>query len=322
MSSPPDTRTPGGAHRSLVFRFGLPILLLVSLGILPRLGLSPYTSRLFFVTYVWIATGVAWNMLGGFAGQVSFGFAVFYGLGAYTTAFAINGGVNPYLAFLMGGVVASAASLLVGLPTFRLHGPYFAIATIGVSEAVRVVMSNLDVTGGASGYRIVEHLRFNFREHYYTALALAAVALGISMILRGSKLGLGLIAIREDEGAAADVGVNPYASKLLIHALSAAMVGVAGGIFARYSAFIHPDGVFAFQTSVVILLMPIIGGIGTLWGPVLGGAMYGAVHEEMVARFPQLHLLLYGVLLILIILFEPRGIVGLVGRITRRMRRA
>jgi branched-chain amino acid transport system permease protein len=226
------------------------------------------------------------------------------------------------MSFLLAGLVASAASLLVGLPTFRLRGPYFAIATIGVSEAVRVVMTNLDFTGGASGYRIVERAPFSYVEHYYTGLMLAAIAVAISMALLGSKFGLGLVAIREDEGAAADVGVNPFASKLAVHALAAALVGAAGGVFARYAAFIHPDGVFGFQTSVAILLMPIIGGIGTIWGPVIGAAVYGIVHEEVVAKFPQLHLLLYGILLILIILFEPRGVVGLLGRASRRLVKA
>jgi branched-chain amino acid transport system permease protein len=210
----------------------------------------------------------------------------------------------------------------VGLPTFRLRGPYFAIATIGVSEAVRVVMTNLDFTGGASGYRIVERVPFSHIEHYYTGLMLAAIAVAISMALPGSKFGLGLVAIREDEGAAADVGLNPFASKLAVHALAAALVGAAGGVFARYAAFIHPQGVFGFETGVAILLMPIIGGIGTIWGPVIGAAVYGIVHEEVVAKFPQLHLLLYGILLILIILFEPRGVVGLLGRASRRLVRA
>lgn len=322
MNSPSSPLAARGSLLSRIARFALPLLLLAALGILPAIGISPYASRLFFVTFVWIVTSVAWNLVGGVTGQVSFGFAVFYGLGAYTTALAINGGVNPYLSFLLAGAVASVGSLFVGLPTFRLRGPYFAIATIGVGEAVRVVMSNLDFTGGASGYRIVEHIRFNYAHHYYTALVFAAVAVAASMVLRTSKLGFGLVAIREDEDAAADVGVNPYTAKLAVHALAAAMVGAAGGVFARYAAFIHPDGVFAFQTSVAIVLMPIIGGIGTVWGPVIGAAIYGVVQEEVVARFQQIHLLLYGVLLILIILFEPRGIVGILGRATRRFQRA
>jgi len=303
-------------------RVVLPALLFAALTVLPSLGPGPNIIRLAFFTLVWITTSVAWNLLGGFTGQVSFGFAVFYGLGAYTAALAINAGVHPYLAFLSAGVMAAGASLLIGLPTFRLRGPYFAIATIGVSEAVRVVMTNLAFTGGASGYRIMERGAFHQNDHFYTALVLAAVAVAVSSALRRSAFGLGLLAIREDEEAAADSGVNPFASKLLVHALSAALCGAAGGVYARYAAFIHPQGVFGFHVSVAILLMPIIGGIGTVWGPVIGGAVYGVVQEEIVAAFPQIHLLLYGTLLILIILFEPLGVIGLLGRSFRRVQHA
>ena len=311
-----------GFARARFRRAAPPLLLLSILIALPLFGLGPNWTRLLFVTLVWITTSVAWNLLGGFAGQVSFGFAVFYGLGAYTAALSINAGINPYLAFLLAGITASAASLLVGLPTFRLRGPYFAIATIGVSEAVRVVMTNLAVTGGASGYRIVERGAFRQIDHYYTALGLAGVALLVSLYIRGSKFGLGLIAIREDEEAAADAGVNPFTYKLSAHAVAAALTGIAGGVFARYAAYIHPHGVFAFHTSVAVLLMPIIGGIGTIWGPVLGGAVYGLVQEELIANFPQIHLLLYGVFLILIILFEPGGIVGLLRKLFRWIEKA
>lgn len=314
-----------GAGGSAVSRYApraLPLLLLVVLAALPWMGLSPNSTRLLFVTFGWITTSVAWNLLGGFAGQVSFGFAVFYGLGAYSTALAINAGVNPYPSFLLGAIAGAVASLLIGLPTFRLQGPYFAIATIGVSEAVRVVMTNLGVTGGASGYRIVERRTFHQVEHFYTALALAAVAIAVSMVVRGSKFGLGLIAVREDEEAAADLGVNPFTSKLWAHALAAALVGAAGGVYARYAAFIHPGGVFAFHTSVAILLMPIIGGVGTIWGPVIGGAVYGIVEEELIAAFPQFHLLLYGSFLVLIILFEPGGVVGLLRKAFRLLEKA
>jgi len=307
-------------HRPGALGTALSFLLLAVLIVLPFVGLGPNRTRLLFVTFVWIATSVAWNLLGGYAGQVSFGFAVFYGIGAYTAALSINAGINPYLSFVFGAAAAALASLLVGIPTFRLRGPYFAIATIGVSEAVRVVMTNLAITGGASGYRILEHRPFRQLEHYDTALALAATAVAISILIRRSKFGLGLIAIREDEDAAADAGVNPFAYKLAAHAVAAALTGAAGGVFARYAAYIHPGGVFAFHTSVAILLMPIIGGIAAIWGPVIGGAVYGLVEEEIVAAFPQFHLLLYGVFLILVILFEPGGIVGLFGKLHRRMR--
>jgi len=313
----PKTETAPESLAPRVLRAGMPLLLLAVLLLLPLGDIGANRTKVLFLTFVWICASVAWNILGGFAGQASFGFAVFYGLGAYTSAVAINGGINPYLTYALAAAVATLASLFIGLPTFRLRGPYFAIATIGVSEAVRVIMTNLGFTGGASGYRITEHVPFRQTEHYYTGLALAALAVAASILIRRSRFGLGLRAIRDDQEAAADSGVNPYASKLAAHAVAAALTGVAGGVYARYAAFISPDGVFAFQRSVSILLMPIIGGVNTIWGPVLGGGVYGVVEEELSARFPEFHLLLYGVLVILIILFEPGGLMGLLGRLRR-----
>jgi len=301
-----------GASSPYKFAVALaPFLLVAILALLPLLEPGSETIRLLFVTFVWVTVSVAWNLLGGFGGQVSFGFAVFYGLGAYAAALSLNRGISPILSFLLAGSVAVLASLLVGLPTFRLKGPYFAIATIGASEAVRVVMTNVSITGGASGYRIMETGTFHQLQHFYAALALAVIAVAISMLVQRSKFGLALIAIREDEEAASDLGVNPFRAKLLAHALAAALTGAAGGVYARYAAFIHPQGVFAFSVGVAILLMPIIGGVGTVWGPVIGAVVYGLVHEELIASFPQLHLLLYGSLLILIIFFEPGGVMGL-----------
>ncbi len=301
-------------------RLVLPGLLLVVLALLPTAGLTPNLIRLLFITFVWVTASLGWNLLGGFTGQVSFGFAVFYGLGAYTAALMIDRGVNPYLSFLGAALIPALASFFIGLPTFRLRGPYFAIATIGVSEATRVIMNNLAITGGASGFRIVEHRPFRQVDHYYTALAMAALAVAVSFLIQHSKFGMGLRAIKQDEEAAADLGVNPYAYKLAIHAVAAALTGMAGGVFARYAAFIYPQGVFSFQTSVYILLMPVIGGIGTVWGAVLGGVVFGMVEEQLVANFPQIHLLLYGSLLILIILAEPDGLAGLLGKLFRRLR--
>jgi branched-chain amino acid transport system permease protein len=306
---------------SIVAKAAPLLLLLIVVAAIPAIHPGPNVIRLIFVTLVWVATSVAWNILGGFAGQVSFGFAVFYGLGAYATAISYNAGVGRFASILIGACVALLASLLVGLPTFRLKGPYFAIATIGVSEATRVVMTNLEITGGASGYRIMETGIFNQRLHFYISLALAGVAVALSMLVRYSKFGLALIAIREDEEAASDLGVNPFRAKLLAHALGAALTGAAGGVYVGYAAFIYPQGVFGFDISVAILLMPIIGGLGTVWGPVIGAVVYGLVHEELIASFPQFHLLLFGSLLILIILFEPGGVMGLVDRFIRFVRR-
>jgi branched-chain amino acid transport system permease protein len=298
----------------------LPWLLFTVLLLLPTAHLSPNIIRLLFGTAVWITCSVAWNLLGGFTGQVSFGFAVFYGLGAYAAALMINAGRSPYFAFLAAAGVAMLASFLVGLPTFRLRGPYFVIATIGVGEATRVVMNNLNITGGASGLRVLETGPFRQLEHYYTAIVLVGMAVAVSALIAHSKFGLALRAIKQDQDAAADLGVNPYMSKLWIHAVAAALTGMAGGAYARYHAFIYPGDVFAFQTSISILLMPVIGGIGTVWGPVLGGLIFGMVEEELTVHFQNTHLLLYGSLLILIILFEPDGLLGLLRRLFGRKR--
>jgi branched-chain amino acid transport system permease protein len=166
----------------------------------------------------------------------------------------------------------------------------------------------------------VESGRFRPLEHYYTAIALVSLAVIVSIIIAGSKFGLALRAIKQDQDAAADVGVNPYTSKLWVHAIAAALTGMAGGVYARRAGFFYPGDVFAFQTSVSILLMPVIGGIGTVWGAVLGGIVFGIVEEELVARFPEIHLLIYGSLLILIILFEPNGLMGLLRRLSRLVR--
>lgn len=310
MKAAPGRSRSAGAVGAL----GLAVLLL-----LPLAGPQGNLIRLLLVTLLWVTTSLAWNLLGGVTGQVSFGFAVFYGLGAYASAFAINAGINPYVAFAAGGLVAAMGSILVGIPAFRLRGPYFAIATIGVNEAVRIVMSNLEVTGGASGLRLVASLRYSQEENYYTALGLATLAFLVSWYVMRSPFGLALRAIREDEDAAADLGVPPFGCKLAVHALAAFLTGMAGGAFARYTAYIHPEGVFAFATSVSILLMPVIGGLGTLLGPVIGAVVYSIVQEEMVVHFPQFHLLLYGSLLIVIVLFEPGGLVGLGRRLARRI---
>ncbi len=307
---------------SRFIRYVPPLGLLVVLAVLPVVGVTPNAARLLFISFVWITASVAWNILGGYAGQVSFGFAVFYGIGAYIAAMLIDGSkVNPYLAFLIAGAGAAIASVLIGLPTFRLRGPYFAIATIGVSEAVRVIATNLDITGGASGLRIAELRPFRQAEHYYSALVVAAAAIAISALIARHKFGLGLLAINQDEDAAADTGVNPFSYKLQAHAIAAFLTGLAGALFARYAAFISPSSVFAFQNSVTILLMPVIGGLGTVWGPVIGGVVVGVIEEEIVAYFPQVHLLIYGGLLILIVLVEPGGILGAVRRVQRWIRR-
>lgn len=296
-----------------------------ALGVL--LSLVPLVARtditllnLGFFTFLYIAQGMGWNILGGFAGYVSFGYAAFFGLGAYTTALLWLHGWPPVLTYPVGGVVAAVFSLVVGVPTLRLVGPYFSIATIGVGEAMRVLMLNLDrITGGASGLNLPTVVPGK-AWFYLAALFFAALSYAVAAWVRSSWFGLGLQALRMDLEAAEALGVPTALFKNLAHVLSAFLVGACGGLYATYLQYVHPDTVFSFTESISLVLIALIGGLGTLWGPVLGGVVFFAVQDYVQASYPTFHLLVYGILLILVLLFEPRGLVGLVDRFQRLRR--
>jgi branched-chain amino acid transport system permease protein len=267
-----------------------------------------------FFTLLYVAQGLAWNILGGFAGYVSFGYAAFFGLGAYTTALLWLHGWIPAATFPLAGLAAAAFSLVVGVPTLRLAGPYFSIATIGVGEAMRILMLNLDrVTGGASGLNLPTVVPSK-AWFYMAALVVAAVSYATAVWIRSSRFGLGLAALRLDLDAAETLGVRTALFKNLAHIISAFLVGVCGGLFATYFQYLHPDTVFSFTESISLVLIALIGGLGTIWGPILG------VQDYLQTSYPTFHLLVYGVLLIVILLFEPRGLVGVASRITARRR--
>jgi branched-chain amino acid transport system permease protein len=264
----------------------------------------------------------AWNLLGGFAGQVSLGYSAFVGIGAYTTVLLSLAGWNPTLTLPIGALLAVAFSVAVGLPTFRLRGPYFTIATIGVGEAVRVIASGVAFTGGSSGLRMPPGT-FDFTGNYYSIVLLALFTLGVVGWLQQHSFGLGLEAIRQDIDAAEALGVSSTRLKLEAHAISAALVALAGGLYAINFQYIGPGNVFDFRLSLNIVLMPIVGGMGTVVGPVLGAALFTYLQDRVLAS-PTLnasYLFIYGGLLILVMLFEPRGIVGLFERLVRRLPR-
>jgi len=288
----------------------------VALALVPLLAPHNITLlNLGFFTFLYVAQGLAWNILGGFAGYVSFGYAAFFGLGAYTTALLWLGGWTPVATFPAAGLVAAAFSLIIGVPTLRLTGPYFSIATIGVGEAMRILMLNLDrITGGASGLNLPTAVPSK-GWFYIAALIMAAVAYATASWIRTSRFGLGLAALRMDLDAAETLGVRTALFKNVAHMISAFLVGVCGGLFATYFQYLHPDTVFSFTESISLVLITLIGGLGTIWGPILGAAVFYAVQDYLQTSYPSFHLLVYGVLLIVILLFEPRGLAGLAARI-------
>jgi branched-chain amino acid transport system permease protein len=264
----------------------------------------------------------AWNILGGFAGQVSIGYSAFLGIGAYTTALLSLKGLNPWLTLPLGAALGVIFSVLIGLPTFRLRGPYFTIATIGVSEAIRVLASGVSFTGGSSGLRMPPD-SFHFESNYAAVIFLAAAAVAISWAIRESSLGRALQAVRQDIDAAEALGIDSTRVKLRAHAISAALVSIAGGLFAMNFQYIAPGSVFDFRLSLSIVLMPIVGGVGTIAGPILGAVIFSYMQIKLLSS-PALrdsYLFLYGGLLMLIMLFEPKGLVGLWMRLRNSVRR-
>ncbi len=325
----------------------LAVLALAFLAALPILFRGSYWQNLGFITFLFAGMSVAWNILGGYGGQVSFGHATFLGLGAFTTAaIALRTGIAPPLTIPIAGLVAMLYGLLWGYPTLRLRGPYFSIATIGIGEATRLLMINLDdllrdapwlnelvksrpLTGGASGLtlRTPSDIQSYALNYYYAALAFMVMVMVISWWIRRSRFGLALFAINMDADAAETLGVSTARVKVLALMVSAFLVGIGGSLYAQYFLFIDPREMFSFQNSIAMVLMPIIGGIGTLWGPVVGAVVFTVVQDRVsTAHFElgalsinlvQFNLLLYGTLLVLIILFEPGGVLGLLRRAAR-----
>jgi branched-chain amino acid transport system permease protein len=306
-------------HAVVMFVAGFVALYLVPF-VVP---LGDYLHNVAGLTFMFMAAGLAWNWLGGYVGQVSFGHAAMFGTGGFVAArLAITFGLPFWLTWLAGGLVGGLYALLWGHPTLRLRGPYFSIATIGVGEATRLVATYwTDFTGGSSGLSLpIGNGPTKFQLYWYGLYLLAAVVV-IAYWLRKSRIGLGLLAIKEDVEAAGDVGVNPTFYQDLVLFLSGLVVGVCGGFYASYQSFIDPLDMFSFDRSISFVLIGVIGGIGTILGPALGAVVFVVIQEFLLASYPQLYLGLYGLLLIVVILFEPLGISGLILRISRKLGR-
>ena len=306
------------SRRDTVLAGAALLVLLAAPKIFPRGAVNDLWSVAFA-----IVLAASWNILGGFAGQVSIGYSAFLGIGAYTTALLSLKGISPWLTLPLAAALGAGFSVLIGLPTFRLRGPYFTIATIGVSEAVRVLASGVSFTGGSSGLRMPAD-SYDFVSNYVAIVLLAAAAVAISWVIRGSSLGQALAAVRQDIDAAEAVGIDSTRVKLRAHAISAAMVSIAGGLFAMNFQYIAPGSVFDFRLSLSIVLMPIVGGVGTIAGPILGAIIFSYMQIKLLSS-PALrdsYLFLYGGLLMLIMLFEPKGLVGLWARLRKSVKRA
>ncbi len=290
-----------------------PILIILAL-LIPR-ALSTYHTTILLQLYMMIALAQSWNLISGLTGYTSFGHAVFFGVGAYTGALMLLVGFPWWFAAFASAGSATLLAIPIGSLTLRLRGPYFAIAMLGLNEVGRIVATLwVDVTQGGDGIALTPKLLPSLTTNYYTMLFLALLSTWVIVYVLGGRIGLELRAIREDEGAAEMVGVNTTQNKVSAFVASAVIPGAVGAIYAFYTSFIDPSSVFQPALNVQMIVMVLLGGRGTVWGPVIGATIVMAIQEITWAEFPALHLALLGVLLIVIVLYLPNGILSLMQR--------
>jgi len=294
----------------------------VGLAVFPFVVEDPFYQQIVVMALMYGALGAAWNLVGGLLGRVSFGHAVFLGLGAYATLLLLHHyRLTPWLGIPAGGLIAAAAAFVVGRPTLRLTGHYFAMATIAVLAAAHVLIVNWSWAGGAVGIEApiansVWLLVFRSRVPYYwVAFVLALLTLWATCALARSKSGYYWLAINGDEAAARSLGVPSERYKMLAFVLSAALTGIWGGFYAIYIGFVDPDSAFSLTLSIQIVLVAILGGVGTIAGPWLGAALLVPFAEGMRVAMggsgKGLDLLVYGLAIVLVSLFLPRGLITL-----------
>jgi branched-chain amino acid transport system permease protein len=284
------------------------------------------------VTLLVALVGQGWNLLGGYGGQYSFGHAAFFGTGAYVTAvLQVRYGINAWLGFAIGIVAGAAVGAVIGALSFRsgLKGSYFALITLAFAEVLRIIASVAPITGAGVGTLIPLDLRpqaFQFQSRapfYWIMLVLIGVSLIIAWMIEHSRFGAYLVAVRENEDAAKALGVNATNTKLSAMILSAAITAAGGCFYAQYYLFIDAGIAYGPWISIEALLAPIIGGVGTVYGPLLGALVIKTFAEAtklVTSDAPGLDLAIYGGILILVIAFAPRGIAGILSEIDRRLR--
>lgn len=283
----------------------LPILLLVPL------AANGYWFNLLTNLFIFATLASAWNIIGGYTGYAAFGNVAFYGGGAYVTAILMTRAGWPFLAaMLAGGALMAAYGALIGIPVLRLKGHYFAIATLGTAIVTREICNNWELTGASRPINLPVVNDPNL--FYYTALGLLVVAVVTAYAVANSKLGYGLVAIRENEEAAVSLGINATRFKVLAFAINAALCGLAGGVYAYWHVTIDPPTVFSLDNNVRLIIMAVLGGIGTPLGPVIGAALLTGIQETLWSRFTDLHSILFGLAIIVVVLVMPRGVVYLI----------
>ena len=300
--------------------FWLPFLLVLALGLWPAITGNAARREMVFSLLMAIILASSLNILLGYTGYVSFGHVVFFGIGGYIGMYSMDVlGWHLALAVIAGGLAAGIMAFLLGTAILRLRGAYFALATIGVNEAARAFANAFQPFGGPIGMTLNFHVYDNYGGAgnalwltFYATLVLALLVILASSWVKDSKFGLGLMSIRENEGAAEVMGVDAPSSKTWAYVVSAVFPGILGALFFFKNANIEPGDAFQLQRSVEMIVMVMLGGLGTVLGPVLGGAGYNGLRGFLIVNplFKNVQLAVAGTLLLLIVLFVPAGVVG------------
>ena len=281
----------------------------LALAVLPG-TVSVYLRSFLMFTMMYVVLALSWNIISGFTGYTSFGHVAFYGIGAYTCAILVADHSWHWIpTLLVTGVVAALVALAIGYPVLRLKGPYFAIAMLGAAEGTRVIATVWDsLTHGGLGISLpnVE----NSFPTYYAMLILMVLTIAVAYVVGHSRFGVRLNAIREDEVAAEALGVNTTLYKLAAFGLSAIFPAAAGGIQAYKVLYIDPPSVFFVQITIAMALMSMLGGKGTVIGPIVGAVLLYTIQELTWVNFPTAHLIAYGLFIIVVARFMPRGLMG------------
>lgn len=298
---------------------------------LPRVFANGFDVHVMILVLLYASMAQSWNLIGGYGGQVSFGHSVFFGLGAYGAAMAVvTYQSSPWIGALVGSLVAAGAAVLISYPCFRLKGHYFAIATFAIVEIFNRMFMVWDWVGGALGldYPLLDEGWNTFMwfetkvPYYYGALGLFVVVFGVVRWIDSHRLGAWLRAVREGQEAAESLGVDSARVKLSALAISAFLAGLCGAFFAQYNYRVDPPMVMSLDMAMKFVLIPILGGVGTFWGPLVGAAILMPLQEYTRAAWGGVgggvDLILFGVLIILVVTRQPQGIVGFLGHVFRR----
>jgi len=283
------------------------VITIAILSLLPVLSTNQAVLTWVFLVLLYAALAQSWNLLGGFAGQVNLGHAAFFGLGVLVTRFLWLRGMLLLPALLAGMMTSAAAGLIVGAPSLRLRGPYFAIGTLAIAEILRITAGNVypEVSAMPSGLLAA----YDLTSRYYLALGLACIVTAAAWVLMRSRLGYGLAAVRESEDVAEAIGVHAFRHKLLAFVISSGFAGAAGGVFGYYHLSFYPQFAFSPLWTFDPLVITYLGGIGTVWGPLVGAAVFLLLREALALRLAELHLIIFGTLFILIVVAFPGGFI-------------